>query len=49
MFDKNLECMQTVSGHTNWVFALTSANDRIFSGSSDHTIKVFIFVCFYIL
>jgi F-box/WD-40 domain protein 7 len=37
-----LECLETLNGHNNWVFALAFANGLLFSGSSDHTIKVLI-------
>ncbi|KAL6045526.1 Tripartite motif-containing protein 72 [Balamuthia mandrillaris] len=37
---EGLRCIKTLTGHQNWVFALASCNNLVFSGSSDHTIKV---------
>eukprot|EP00005_Dracoamoeba_jomungandri_P011134 CAMPEP_0174267342 /NCGR_PEP_ID=MMETSP0439-20130205/33279_1 /TAXON_ID=0 /ORGANISM="Stereomyxa ramosa, Strain Chinc5" /LENGTH=365 /DNA_ID=CAMNT_0015354781 /DNA_START=520 /DNA_END=1617 /DNA_ORIENTATION=+ len=35
-----LTCLDTLTGHNNWVFALAYCSPYVFSGSSDHTIKV---------
>ena len=42
MWDVNTgECMNTLSGHTNWVFTIIQLTDgRVVSGSGDNTLKV---------
>lgn len=40
-YGTRLECIETLNGHSNWVFALAFADGMLFSASSDHTIKVF--------
>ena len=36
-----------MKGHNNWVFALVGGHNKVFSGSSDQSIKVDLFYCFH--